>query len=165
MTRRTVGLHRNVSLLARAAKSGRVVGGMLVAGESACVELQVKNHSAKKVRAVFSPSLHCAHSCIDAGIDITLGRHLHLPLPAHGSGNHKKAPSPLQISDTLASFAFRGPEYTANPGTEGIVQLIFDVPRTAHTVSAHPRHGGDVDEDGGEAKQTGYRRYSRSAGL
>ena len=28
----------------------RVVGGMLVAGESACVELQVKNHSAKKVR-------------------------------------------------------------------------------------------------------------------
>ena len=29
---------------------GRVVGGMLVAGESACVELQVKNHSAKRVR-------------------------------------------------------------------------------------------------------------------
>ena len=28
----------------------RVLGGMLVAGESACVELQVKNHSAKKVR-------------------------------------------------------------------------------------------------------------------
>ena len=30
----------------------RVVGGMLVAGESACVELQVKNHSAKKVRCI-----------------------------------------------------------------------------------------------------------------
>ena len=30
----------------------RVVGGMLVAGESACVELQVKNHSAKKVRSL-----------------------------------------------------------------------------------------------------------------
>ena len=29
---------------------GRVLGGMLVAGESACVELQVKNHSAKRVR-------------------------------------------------------------------------------------------------------------------
>ena len=28
---------------------GRVVGGLVVAGESACVELQVKNHSAKKV--------------------------------------------------------------------------------------------------------------------
>ena len=27
----------------------RVLGGILVAGESACVELQVKNHSAKRV--------------------------------------------------------------------------------------------------------------------
>ena len=100
-----------------------------------------------------SPSLHCAHSCIDDGYTITLGRHLHLPSPAHGSGNHnKKAPSPLQISDTLASIAFRGPEYTSNPGTEGIAQLIFDVPRAARVVSAHPRHDGDVDEDEGEAK-------------
>ena len=32
--------------------AGAVVCGMLVAGESACVELQVKNHSAKKVRCV-----------------------------------------------------------------------------------------------------------------
>jgi hypothetical protein len=28
---------------------GRVVGGLVVAGESACVELQVKNHSSKRV--------------------------------------------------------------------------------------------------------------------
>lgn len=28
---------------------GKVVGGLVVAGETACVELQVKNHSAKKV--------------------------------------------------------------------------------------------------------------------
>jgi hypothetical protein len=28
---------------------GKVVGGVVVAGESACVELQVKNHSSKKV--------------------------------------------------------------------------------------------------------------------
>jgi hypothetical protein len=28
----------------------RVVGGMLIAGESACVELAVKNHSARRVR-------------------------------------------------------------------------------------------------------------------
>ena len=28
---------------------GRLVGGLVVAGESACVELQVKNHSSKKV--------------------------------------------------------------------------------------------------------------------
>jgi hypothetical protein len=32
---------------------GRVVGGLIVAGESACVELQVKNHSAKKVSLSF----------------------------------------------------------------------------------------------------------------
>lgn len=111
----------------------RVLGGMLIAGESACIELQVKNHSAKKT----------------SGIHITLGRHLHLPSPAHGSG--KKAPPPLQISDTLASIAFRGPEYTSNPGTEGIAQLVFDVPRTARTVSAHPRHAGDVEENEDEA--------------
>jgi hypothetical protein len=29
---------------------GRIIGGILVAGESACVELQVKNHSSRKVR-------------------------------------------------------------------------------------------------------------------
>jgi hypothetical protein len=29
---------------------GRIVGGVIVGGESACVELQVKNHSNKKVR-------------------------------------------------------------------------------------------------------------------
>lgn len=29
---------------------GKIVGGVVVAGESACVELQVKNHSTKKVR-------------------------------------------------------------------------------------------------------------------
>ena len=33
---------------------GRILGGMLVAGESACVELQVKNHSAKKVSPLCS---------------------------------------------------------------------------------------------------------------
>ena len=44
---------------------GRVLGGMLVAGESACVELQVKNHSAKRVspllfnRLVFLMSISC----------------------------------------------------------------------------------------------------------
>jgi len=35
---------------------GRVLGGMLVSGESACVELQVKNHSAKKVGPLISQS-------------------------------------------------------------------------------------------------------------
>ncbi|KAH8987442.1 hypothetical protein EDB92DRAFT_1127374 [Lactarius akahatsu] len=63
----------------------RILGGMLVAdGE----------------RLHRSPGLH-----------ITLGRHLHLLAPAHGSG--KKVPS-LQISDTLASIAFHGPEILHN---------------------------------------------------
>lgn len=35
----------------------RVVGGVLVAGESACVELTVKNHSTKKVHT--NTSLKC----------------------------------------------------------------------------------------------------------
>ena len=69
-------------------------------------------------------------------------------MPTNGAG--RSLPPPLQISDTLANITFRGPEYTAHPGTEGIAQLVFDVPRSARTVSAYPRHGGDVDEDEAE---------------
>jgi hypothetical protein len=45
---------------------GRVIGGVLVAGHSACLELQVKNHSTKKVRGVaFAiPALLCYHGLI-----------------------------------------------------------------------------------------------------
>ncbi len=133
---------------------GRVLGGMLVAGESACVELQVKNHSAKKVcsllysaHLIFLTTLD--HSGQTMGLHVTFSRHLHLPTPANSAG--RKPPSSLQISDTLASISFRGPEYIAHPGTEGIAQLAFDVPRTARTVSAYPRHGGDVDGDEAES--------------
>ncbi|KDQ59006.1 hypothetical protein JAAARDRAFT_192565 [Jaapia argillacea MUCL 33604] len=88
---------------------GRVAGGVVVAGRSACVELQVKNHSTKK----------------NSGLSITLTRHLHLPkIP-----NEEKPP--LQISDTLTTVAFRGPEYIAQPGTEGIASLVFEVPKNA----------------------------------
>jgi hypothetical protein len=38
---------------------GRVIGGVLVAGHSACLELQVKNHSAKKVGSAPTP-FECA---------------------------------------------------------------------------------------------------------
>ena len=60
----------------------RVLGGMLIAGESACVELQVKNHSAKKVRAV-PPPAHFVFFlptglCIDDG-------DIHYPRPALAS--------------------------------------------------------------------------------
>ncbi|KAI0064947.1 hypothetical protein BV25DRAFT_214971 [Artomyces pyxidatus] len=102
---------------------GKVVGGLLVAGESACVELQVKNHSSKK----------------STGLSITLTRHLHLP-----SASASQKP-PLQISDTLTTVNFRGPEYIAHPGTEGVAQLVFDVPRMARTVSTRERHGEDEE--------------------
>lgn len=124
---------------------GRVLGGMLVAGESACVELQVKNHSAKRT----------------TGLHVTVSRHLHLPAPANS--DVRKVPHPLQISDTLASITFRGPEYIAQPSTEGIAQLVFDVPRTARTVSAYLRHGGDIDED--EAESDAFRKRTRTAPL
>jgi hypothetical protein len=63
----------------------RVVGGMLVAGESACVELQVKNHSSKKVRPVSSLPRFCfllTRLCIDDGFAYHA-----LPAPAPALAN------------------------------------------------------------------------------
>ncbi|TFY62926.1 hypothetical protein EVG20_g6532, partial [Dentipellis fragilis] len=100
----------------------KVVGGLVVAGESACVELQVKNHSTKKT----------------TGLSVTLERHLQLC----GLPPNQKAP--LQISDTLTTVKFRGPEYIAYPGVEGVAQLVFDVPRSARTVKAGDREGDDT---------------------
>ncbi|KIY66014.1 hypothetical protein CYLTODRAFT_455796 [Cylindrobasidium torrendii FP15055 ss-10] len=87
---------------------GKVVGGVLVAGESACVELQVKNHSSRK----------------NVALTLSLERTLHV---AH-------APDTLLISDTLTTVPFRGPEYIIPPGAEGVASLVFDVPRSARTV-------------------------------
>ncbi|KAI0314333.1 hypothetical protein OF83DRAFT_458051 [Amylostereum chailletii] len=100
---------------------GKVVGGLIVAGESACVELQVKNHSTKKT----------------TGLSVTLTRHLHLPTVP------PTQKQPLHISDTLTTVNFRGPEYTAPPGSEGVAQLVFDVPRGARTVKGGARQGSD----------------------
>ncbi|KAJ4479137.1 hypothetical protein J3R30DRAFT_2722861 [Lentinula aciculospora] len=84
----------------------RLVGGILIAGESACIELQVKNHSVKK----------------NTGLSISLNRSLHLPnLPADEK--------PLQISDTVTTVPFREPEYIIPPGVEGVASLVFDVPK------------------------------------
>ncbi|KAI9434373.1 hypothetical protein H4582DRAFT_796424 [Lactarius indigo] len=97
---------------------------MLVACESAWVELQVKNHSAKKIRTSRSADTH------------------------------------IYLRDLAKSL-----DYTTNLETERFAQLVFDVPRSARTVSAHPRHGGDVDEGEGEAIAVRKRpcRYFRSA--
>lgn len=100
--------------------------------------------------------MHLDQSGKTTGLHVTFSRHLHLPVPTNGTV--KKAPHPLQISDTLASITFRGPEYITHPNTEGIAQLVFDVPRAARTVSAYQRHGGDIEED--EVESDAFRRRS-----
>ncbi|KAJ3965637.1 hypothetical protein EV361DRAFT_938411 [Lentinula raphanica] len=101
----------------------RLIGGVLIAGESACIELQVKNHSAKK----------------NTGLSISLNRSLHLP-------NVPTDEQPLQISDTVTTIPFRGPEYTIPPGVEGVASLVFDVPKRTKGV-----RGGTLLGDESEA--------------
>ncbi|KAF8637756.1 hypothetical protein AX17_002598 [Amanita inopinata Kibby_2008] len=102
---------------------GSIVGGGIVtAGESACVELQVKNHSPKK----------------NTGLTLTLTRNLILP----GATSNEK--QPLQISDTLTNVPFRGPEYIIHPGVEGVANLVFDIPKNARGMK------GGVYEDEGD---------------
>ncbi|KAK2467279.1 hypothetical protein APHAL10511_000828 [Amanita phalloides] len=102
---------------------GRIIGGdVITAGESACLELQVKNRSTKK----------------NTGLMLTLYRRLVLPsIPSVEK-------QPLQISDTLTNVAFRGPEYIIHPGVEGVANLVFDIPKTARGVR------GDVYYDEGD---------------
>ncbi|KXN83785.1 hypothetical protein AN958_01062 [Leucoagaricus sp. SymC.cos] len=102
----------------------RIVGGLIVAGESACVELQVKNHSSRK----------------NSGLVVALNRNLVLPSP-----NAK--PSPLQISDTILTVPFKGQEYILPPGGEGVAHLVFDVPLSARSVRGG-EYEGDGDEEG-----------------
>ncbi|KZT73573.1 hypothetical protein DAEQUDRAFT_762024 [Daedalea quercina L-15889] len=100
---------------------GKVVGGFLVAGQAGCVELQVKNHSSKK----------------NTGLSMTLTRELVLP------SQPPDQKQPLQISDTLTSVSFRGPEYIIHPGAEGVATLVFDLPRITRGVRGGRRHGDE----------------------
>ncbi|OCH87986.1 hypothetical protein OBBRIDRAFT_836941 [Obba rivulosa] len=101
---------------------GRVVGGIMVAGHPACIELHVKNLSAKK----------------NTGIVVSLTRELQLPpLPSAQQ-------PPLQILETLTSVTFRSAEYILHPGAEGVANLVVDVPRNARGVRGGMRYG---DED------------------
>lgn len=64
---------------------------------------------------------------------------LHLPkLPASEK-------SPLQITDTLTTVPFRGPEYIIPPGAEGVASLVFDIPRHARTVKGGTREGTEME--------------------
>ncbi|KAK0470314.1 uncharacterized protein EV420DRAFT_1298724 [Desarmillaria tabescens] len=106
---------------------GKIVGGMIVAGEPACVELQVKNHSTRR----------------NTGLIVSLSRTLHLG----NEGSDKKAP--LQISDTLLTVPFRSPEYIIPPGAEGVASLVFDVSGSARSVK-----GGHLEGDESEGRRT-----------
>lgn len=106
---------------------GKIVGGMIVAGEPACIELQVKNHSTRR----------------NTGLIVSLSRTLHL-----GNGGSDKK-TPLQIADTLLTVPFRSPEYIIPPGSEGVASLVFDVPGSARSVK-----GGHLEGDEPEGRRT-----------
>ena len=72
----------------------------------------------------------------NAGLSVSLTRDLVLP------NINPTQKQPLQISDTLASVSFRGPEYIIQPGVEGIANLVFDVPEMARSVRGGVRQGG-----------------------
>ncbi|KAL6307465.1 hypothetical protein BKA93DRAFT_727408 [Sparassis latifolia] len=103
---------------------GKVVGGFMVAGQPACIELQVKNHSAKK----------------NTGLAVSLTRQLHLSSLA---SSQKQL---LQISDTLTSVSFRGAEYIIQAGAEGVANLVVDVPKAARGVKGGKRRGNDESD-------------------
>ncbi|KAG6855897.1 hypothetical protein H0H87_009577 [Tephrocybe sp. NHM501043] len=109
---------------------GTVVGGIVVAGESGCVELQVKNHSNKKVHEPITDALQ------NTGLTLALTRTLVLP------GLKPGETPPLQISDVLTTVPFRGPEYIIPSGAEGVASLVFDVPKHARGV-----RGGELEGD------------------
>lgn len=54
----------------------------------------------------------------------------------------------MQLSDTLCSQSFRGAEYCVQAGTEGVANLVFDVPKVARVVKGGIREGTDDDEGG-----------------
>jgi hypothetical protein len=128
---------------------GKVVGGVVVAGESACVELQVKNHSSKKVSfpdhqmAIYVLIISTMQSTT---LTVTLLRTLVLPIP-NPDRNPKPAHTPiLEVSDTLTTVSFKGPEYIITPGAEGVASLVFDVPKNARGVRSGALEGSEDDE-------------------
>ncbi|KAI0763340.1 hypothetical protein BD413DRAFT_643412 [Trametes elegans] len=100
---------------------GKVLGGFLVSGQPACIELMVKNHSSKK----------------NSGLSVTLTRELYLP---NVPSTQKQ---PLQLSDTVTSVSFRGPEYIITPGAEGVANLVVDIPKNARGVKGGRRIGDE----------------------
>ncbi|KAG9015699.1 hypothetical protein FRB90_004392 [Tulasnella sp. 427] len=88
---------------------GRMVGLFTMIGHPTCLELFVQNHSNKKTH----------------GVTLRILRRIHL----------RHAPPqdhPFQLTDSLATIPFNGPEYSIGPGGEGVANLVFDVPTPAY---------------------------------
>ncbi|KAH7106604.1 hypothetical protein BKA62DRAFT_687630 [Auriculariales sp. MPI-PUGE-AT-0066] len=102
---------------------GRLVGGIGIAGHPTCVELSVRNQTAKKA----------------SGLSLSLVRRLHLPAAAMPAGKG----APFQLSDTLITVPFKGPEYQISPGGEGVANLVFEIPRAARGVRGGQRQSAE----------------------
>ncbi|KAG1896857.1 uncharacterized protein F5891DRAFT_1051327 [Suillus fuscotomentosus] len=98
-----------------------VTNGPIIAGEVACVELQLKNHSLN-------------WTC---GITLTLSRELRLSSPSVDNDTFK-------ITDTVTEVEFRSHEYMVPPGIEGVANLVINIPRS----SRGSRGGARVGENG-----------------
>ncbi|EJD49816.1 hypothetical protein AURDEDRAFT_182893 [Auricularia subglabra TFB-10046 SS5] len=109
---------------------GLIVGGVGIAGHPSCVELSVKNHTSKKASVIPTRPVHLNRGSRASGLTLSLIRKLHLPATALPGGKG----ATFQLSDTLLTVPFRGPEYTVLPGGEGVANLVFDIPRWARGV-------------------------------
>ncbi|KAF8799087.1 hypothetical protein BYT27DRAFT_7318388 [Phlegmacium glaucopus] len=105
---------------------GRMIGGPVVAGGTVYLELQVKNHSNKKLNTLYLPGQQ-----------------------------QLQQPATVQISDTLTTVEvpLRGSEYIIPPGAEGVANLVFDVPKLARGVQGCTLDG-ESKKDGGQPRRT-----------
>ncbi|KAH7884831.1 hypothetical protein F5I97DRAFT_1507385 [Phlebopus sp. FC_14] len=94
-----------------------ITSGAVIAGESASIDLQLKNHSQRWT----------------SGITLTLTRELHL------SESLLAGKKPHGVSELVTQVDFRGPEYSVPPGIEGVASLVIDIPRRSRGAKGGPR--------------------------
>ena len=85
----------------------------------------------------------------NTALTVTLTRTLVLPTRNAKASDHSHTPI-LEVSDTLRTVSFKGPEYIIAPGGEGVASLVFDVPKDARSVRGGPLEGGEGDEGASE---------------
>lgn len=51
----------------------------------------------------------------------------------------------MRVSDSLTSVSFRGQDYIIQPGSEGVANLVFDVPENARGVNGRQRYGDEEE--------------------